>query len=312
MYLVARVTACEQQIGAMMIGTTPHAGDLSELRAFGRAADLHRLHRVGVGGRIVPDGSVSPRAVRGKEMTSYEHERAGAEEAGSEAGQGPRQGPPSAGGGAAAHPLQSGLADAVRLEEVLDYYPGWTCESTSSGTSLFRLPVHPFGTLPYHGILLIEIPNEMPEWVGGLVSHRASAPHLRAWSSWHFGVRVRAHHEYPDESMCVHMAGEWRLGRDRLLIYAAFCVLWMAKALHLQLLGRWPGVQHYPAHVRVKRAAYEEFCGCGAKAIYNDCHRAEDETRSPYSRFAELVSSERQYLEEIRARGWRTSGPWKT
>lgn len=284
--------------------------DLSELRAFGTAVDELQRHGVGVGGEIVPRGD--PRMVtRGRKEDSRDHEQrkgTGSEEAGPAAGTREGQGPPSAGGSAAAQAVQRELVMARGLEELLGYYPGWTWSSSSSGVGYLRLPVHPFRSLPYKGALTLELPTRWPFWLFSPAIDEPdvrAAPHVRSWAEWEYGIPIRSHHQYPDRSMCTHMPGEWDLRTGQLLHLVAMAVLWIGKSLHTQLLGRWPGQQHYEsAHVRLRRDSIDEYCGCGSDQPYGSCCRAADLETPVYERLWCLCEAERRCLREIERRRW--------
>lgn len=284
--------------------------DLSELRAFGTAVDKFQRHGVGVGGQIVLQRSPLSSPDGGKEEIGRHEQREaeGPEEARPQAGAREGQGPPPAGGAAAAQAVQRELTVAFGLEELLGYYPGWRWSSGSAGLGYLHLPVHPFATLPYRASLTLELPTDWPFWLFAPVSERRNqdaAPHIRCWARWHYGVPVRSHHAYPDGSMCIHSPGEWLLTGGRLVHYVAMAVLWIGKSLHLQLLGRWPGQQHYEsAHIRLRRDAQEEYCGCGSDKIYRLCCRQTDLATPARKRIWWLYRAERRYLREITRRHW--------
>lgn len=284
--------------------------DLTELRAFGTAIDNSHRHGVGVGGEIVPERAPRNSTLRGKEKSGH-HERretAGPKEARPPTGAWEGQGPPTAGGAATSQTIERELTVALGLEELLDYYPGWTWSGSSAGLGYVHLPVRPFLSLPYHGVLTLELPTHWPFWLQSFSIDHAdigAAPHLRSWAQWSYGIPVRSHHEYPDGSMCIHSPGEWVLGEGRLIHYAAMAVLWIGKSLHLQLLERWPGQQHYEsAHIRLRRDAQNEYCGCGSSLIYKLCCRDADLATSVSDRMWWLYQADRRYLREIARRHW--------
>jgi hypothetical protein len=292
-------------------GPVPYlqALDLSELREFGAAADKLHRHGVGVSGEIIPHRDPRMKIRGGKESSEHEQgQRAGPEEARSPAGAREGQGPSSAGGSAAAQAVQRQLVVARGLEELLGYYPGWTWSSSPSGVGYLRLPVYPFCTLPYSGVLTLELPTQHPSWLTSPSTRQSdvrAAPHVRSWATWEYGIPITSHHEYPDRSMCTHMPGDWDLRTGQLLHLAAMAVLWIGKSLHNQLLGRWPGQQHYEsAHVRLHRDAVDEYCGCGSDQPYGSCCRAVDLATRVYERLWWLCEAERRYLHEIQRRGW--------
>lgn len=107
--------------------------------------------------QIVPQRDPQTSSGGGKEKCSHEQRKGtGPEEARPAAGARQGQRSPAAGSSAAAQAVQRELVTALGLEELLDYYRGWTWSSGSSGVGYLRLPVHPFPTLPYRGILTLE------------------------------------------------------------------------------------------------------------------------------------------------------------
>jgi hypothetical protein len=104
------------------------------------------------------------------------------------------------------------------------------------------------------------------------------------------------------------MPDEWRLGRDPLIRYVDFCIVWIGKALHERELKRYPGTQHYGETVRVERDRPDEFCGCGSERLYGDCHREADRALGVLQRYQQHYAAERGYLAEIEVMG-RSSMP---
>jgi hypothetical protein len=104
--------------------------------------------------------------------------------------------------------------------------------------------------------------------------------------------------------MCTHRAGDWMLGRHSVLALAAMSVMWIGKALHLQVMGWWPGPQHFPAQVRILRDKPDEYCGCGSTRRYGHCCRDADMQRSRNETARELVLAEASYRVDIAKRGW--------
>lgn len=283
--------------------------DLSELEEFGRAADQLQQPALAEGGFLVPGGgSVGASSGRKDSRSSDVGADTRAEEARSAAGSWQRRSAPSAASGEASYPVERGLSAVLKLEELFAWYPNTQWVNGSSSTALLLIPVGLFRTLPYRADLLLEIPAYWPPWLMGRALQHV--PFIRAWAFWSTGTAIRAHHEYPDQSICAYSPGDsllgirpdWMLGTDSIEDFVNFCACWMAKALHLQLLGRWPGLQHYPAAVRVIRAKPDEYCGCGRSRRYRDCCMTADLAMSPEARVRQRTQAERDYLRELRRR----------
>lgn len=122
------------------------------------------------------------------------------------------------------------------------------------------------------------------------------------------GRRIVSHHRYPDHAICANMPGQWLLRVHPLYDYVAFCVLWVAKAMHEHMLGSYPGLQHYPAAVRVQRNRPDEFCGCGEQRRYRDCCRDADFAKRPFELWREANAGRVRYLGDL-ARQGRSAQP---
>jgi hypothetical protein len=88
-----------------------------------------------------------------------------------------------------------------------------------------------------------------------------------------------------------------------------YCATWIAKALHENLVGWWPGLQHCSAATRVERNRPYEFCGCGKSIQYRFCCRSKDLTTSWIRRNAERSAAELRYLDEIARRSLSPQRP---
>ena len=264
-----------------------------------------------MGGVVTPDAPLPHAVFRGKEEC-YEQQSERAEEAGPTTRPRTGWGASTAGQAAAAHAVRRGLGSTLELDEVYSHFPGTTWLTTSSGSAILSVPVRPFVSGGYTSRLFLEIPPEWPLWADARrdPGWRYAVPDIRAWASWDTGIAVRSHHEYPDRSICSHRPSEWQLGRDPLIHLVCYSVLWIAKVLHLQVLGRWPGRQHYPMHMRVRRDAVDEYCGCGAERTYRECCREADQAMSAAERMMQLYDAERAYLREARYRGLVISPDW--
>ena len=242
--------------------------DLRELEEFGWAADRLQQPALAEGGFLVPGaGSAVPQSRRREDGDSHVGREPRAEEARPATGSRQGRSAPSTAAGAAAHPVERGLTAVLRLEELFTWHPDAQWVDSSSGYALLLVPLGLFRTIPERAYLLLEIPTHEPAWLRGKPA--GYAPFIRAWARWSFGLSVRAHHEYPDRSVCVCREEDWVLGRHVIEDYVGYCASWMAKALHERLLGWWPGLQHCPAAIRVERGRPYEYCGCGKPTQYH-------------------------------------------
>lgn len=132
-------------------------------------------------------------------------------------------------------------------------------------------------------------------------------PAIRAWARWDsgplYGAQVLSHHQQPDLSICACIPHEWVRGRDLVVDYVGMTVCWAAKVVHEQYLGRYPGLQHYPAWMRRERDCPDEFCGCGARAKYSDCHQNADQQTSPQLLELQKQQSRLAYFQELSLEG---------
>lgn len=202
------------------------------------------------------------------------------------------------------------LSKLLRLEELEQWYPGAKIVRSSSGLALLSIDVGVIRSLPYRGRLLLEIPLDDPHGPTPLSTELTFVPTVRVWANWNDGIRPVGDHVYPDASICAYMKGEWIWGRDPLHVLVDWCTCWLAKSLHLSLLHRWPGQQHCPAAVAMRRHMLDEYCRCGEPKQYQECHYPEDRKRSAYELVLEEWTAASRYLCEVRRRGWATTPPW--
>jgi hypothetical protein len=289
---------------------------LDELIHFGIEAEQLKYPAIGEGGYIVPGGS--PSSIYTQDSQGDCHEgpaRAGTQEARPAAGQG--QGPPgeAAAAGSPAHALDGRLGRELHLDELLEYHPRARISSSRHGFSHVSFPVELFRSLAYRAHLLLEVPHglplALPRQLTAQQSYPSSVPAIRAWATTPDGVHIRAHHEYPDASICACKPGEWVWGVDPIWVYADWCISWIAKSLHLQLLGFWPGKQHYPAAQRLRRDMPDEYCGCGSARRYGVCCRAEDLAIPEYHRLRDHHLASQNYFDELRFQR-RPSSPFRS
>lgn len=128
-------------------------------------------------------------------------------------------------------------------------------------------------------------------------------PSVRAWARWEdgpaHGAQVISHHRQPDLSICACKPEDWKRGRDLLVDYVGMAVCWGARIQYEQHARRYPGVQHYLEWVRRERDRVEEFCGCGARKRYRDCHRGGDLKLSAAELQRMELDNRRAYYEEL-------------
>jgi hypothetical protein len=289
--------------------------NLKPLREFGEEADRLHYPAIEEGGYIVPGGAtpstLTQATPKGAQYAREERERE-RQEARSSAGSWAGSSPKASAAGGSPYSVLGGLETLLDLDGLLDYHPQTRGFSSSSAFSYLRIPVGLFRALPYRATLWLEVPRERPLPLSAASVFRmpppGMVPALRAWALTADGVWMRSHHENPDTSICACLPGEWEWGRDPIWRYAEWCITWIGKALHLQLLGRWPGQQHYPSLVRTRRDKPHEYCGCGSANRYGECCRSRDQATLAYSRLMEHVNAKAQYFAELEYQG-RSSKP---
>lgn len=291
--------------------------NLRELRTFGKLTDAKRVPILEAGGFIVPgDESFPGRNTRRKENPDVEGQGEGSEAGSAARSRQGRRTPSAARARAQAPPVRDGLRALLNLEELWRYYPGTRILRSSSRFLLFSIPAGLFHSLPYRARVFLEVPingSHLPPCGANALwqVHRGLVPDARAWAVWKDGLFPVAYHKFPDLSICAFMPGEWRLGRDPLRTYVHSCVLWLGKVLHLQFFDRWPGPQHCPPSVRVRRDKPGEYCGCGSDRRWRACCMEEDRGRTAFDLLAEELAGAHQYLAELKGRDWPPTPPWR-
>jgi hypothetical protein len=289
--------------------------DLAPLRAFGDEANRLELPCIADGGFIVPGREPAINAIPGKEERQHDQGTQARPEVGREAGAspgatpGPREGTSSEAAAASSPAHAVGIVSVVDvLEELGDNGIRAAVAHSSSYFVCIQFRVGLFRTLPFRAELLLEVPLvERSELRRGLSRLHPVVPDVRAWAKWSTGKfagkLIRTHHEYPDQSMCVCMPNQWALGRQPLVWYIDFCVVWIGKALYEQEFESYPGLQHYPELVRVKRDRQQEYCGCGSTQQYARCCRDSDRALSLGERIRRHRYAENAYLAELESMG---------
>jgi hypothetical protein len=219
------------------------------------------------------------------------------------------------------------------FEELASFYPDVRVTASSSRFAYLGLSAAPFPALGVGFRFLFELPH--PRYVSELAPtpkpgvadlveqelarSRAVRPRflrpavqrprdrmvpaVRAWARWEggpaHGFQVISHHRQPDLSICACKPEDWKRGRDLLVDYVGMAVCWGAKIQYEQQARRYPGVQHYLEWVRRERDRVEEFCGCGGKQKYRECHRARDLKLSGAELRQMELDNRRAYFEEL-------------
>jgi len=123
---------------------------------------------------------------------------------------------------------------------------------------------------------------------------------VHCWAWWTDGTWIGPRHtNYGIASVCAYEPtdGTWTRGRP-LVALLDLISTWVLRHLHLKEVGRWPGGQAlHTAHERLGESGPDEWCGCGARRRYVDCHRASD-----------LAVGEAARRDEHQA---RTPTPWR-
>ena len=322
--------------------------DLEPLRAFGLAADVPDgpMVRMETGGFIIPGNALAPTSRPGKRgrHSNAKERAAGLQQARPGSGSGHRppgrlqtRGPigkahgsaeqtrPSASGTlpatgadptaieARSSPQTLGrrLSGLLKLEELEQRYPGSSIVRCSSGFALMgdRCRSYPIAPVPAVGC------SWRSRWATRADQCRCpwvptSSPQCASGPGGKDGIRPIADHMYPDASLCTYMDGEWIWGRDPLHMLVDWATCWLAKALPLKFLNRWPGPQHCSAWVAIRRRMLDEYCRCGEANRYEECHYPKDRRRTQYALVREEWAGAAGYLREVRRRGWPTTPPW--
>jgi hypothetical protein len=301
-------TGIQRRIGNLSV-RVPKAHGIQELIAFGQQADRHEYPYIDAGGFIVLGDQLYPISLPRKEE-KHEHVRTtgpgqqrwkgSREKAGSAAG--PRQRPRIKTTTARTPAHAVGLVAGLDvLAELRDYGDSVSVIRSSAQYCYVQLNVGLFRDLPHRATLELEIPlltrRELPSVMP------TSVPDARGWAWWSDGpfkgTFIESHHQNPDLSICACMPQDWTFGRDALITYVDFCIVWIGKALHERLLGRYPGKQHYGERERVRRDRQNEYCGCGRSVLYRDCCRAADLALFPADRSRRWREAQQQYIDAL-------------
>jgi hypothetical protein len=200
-----------------------------------------------------------------------------------------------------------GITEA-ELDELEVYYPDVRVTFSSSRFVYLGLTAQPFASIPIGARFSLEVPrpgHARYSWPQIRIVRRAGqadplgttrnqgvlevtpmlVPAVRVWARWIggplHGMSVISHHRYPDMSLCVCESRNWLRGVHPLIDYVGMCVASFANILHEAEIGFYPGRQHYPEWSRIERDMPAEFCGCGSRRRYAECHRRADQALPP-------------------------------
>lgn len=313
------------------LGLVPKAG-MTALHTFGHEADRLEYPRIDIGGFIVP--GLGPAAFHqpgqehgddGEIERARPRERPAREEVGPAAGT--RQGRTSsqaAAPGAPPHTFQRRLTHLnLDLPGLAAYHPRARVTASTEEAVYLDIPVGLFRDVPIRARLTLEVPlASRGQLSRPFVESRigqppfefrlegrlpTSVPDIRVWARWEGGALdghlVASHHQNPDGCICACMPHEWIRGVHPLEDYVAFCIIWIGKALHERLFGRYPGCQHYGPWDRARRDRVDEYCGCGSTRTYRACCRAGDHDRSSIDLWHEAMAARQQYFSELTWQG---------
>lgn len=115
---------------------------------------------------------------------------------------------------------------------------------------------------------------------------------VRAWAFWAPSmsrpVPIGPRHTYLDGAICALDGTDdvWRFG-DSLVSLLDLYTLWVFRHLHLERIGRWPGLQAGRDYFeRIVEFSSDELCGCDApKGRYKDCCAPRDSGRDSIAAF---------------------------
>lgn len=271
------------------------ASGLEALKEFGRDAELFLQPAIAIGGFVVPGGAAVWIPSRFKEKLSAESSSAGPA-----ASAGARQ---ASAASQAARPIGTLIRGEGGEEygELVENYPDAHTAASSPTLDIITMKLGLFEGLSNRARLFLEIPRFE---LAARYSPLSLVPPIRAWAFWdagaEAGLQITSHHENPDGSICACMIHDWRRGQDLVVDYVNFCVCWIAKILHDQLIGFYPGRQHLPDYLRKKRDRAGEFCGCGQPVRYRDCHRDADLQLDPDKLRQNVRKVHLQYFAELR------------
>lgn len=297
---------------ATSLGLIPQTG-LTNLRAFGAQVERLEYPYIDVGGFVVPGRDpvdINQPGMERDRDAAAERAREGwqqspPEQAGSAAGTWER--PPQAAPGASPHTLGHELTTLnLDLPALVSFHPLTRVVASTERVVHLNIPIGVIPNLPIGARLTLEVPLMGRKGLSQSMQ-LPGVPDVRAWAVWEggpmHGLLIGSHHQNPDRAICANMPGQWILGVYPLHDYIAFCVLWVAKVLHEQLIGFYPGPQHYPAAVRVRRDRPDEFCGCGEHRRYRICCRDDDRAQRPYALWRDAHLARVQYLSEVVRQG---------
>lgn len=292
------------------------------LTAFGEHVDAHGSLAIKPGGFIVPrdDSAVLHHGEQEQDSNERSSGKGSGQKTGSTAGAWKGPSTETTEGCKGPHTLRQLDRDGFlgnEVDELADYFPDVKVAASSSTCQILSLTFGLFESQPIRARLFLEVPRLVGRTqlvvgqkyaslygeTGTRKGFRILIPQIRAWAfsanGAFLGLPITSHHQYSDGSMCVCMPFQWIRGRDLIIDYVNFCVCWVAKALHEDVIGHYPGLQHLPAHIRRHRDRALEFCGCGSRRRYAECCRKSDRLFSDTELLEHRLASDRLYKSEL-------------
>lgn len=256
----------------------PMSSPKETLRRIGLDLDLDRTPSVLNGGIVVPCG-VAGIPVQGREQCN-----------GKRAGSEPRQ--PSTPAASRA-PASPGASTASRASTASEAASILSERSSPIATKVNELgEAYPTTRFWFDddGLLIDTRSALLPaSWIHArfvlaMPFDQSVAP--RAWGFWDgLGWIGPRHTNFPDGSICSYEPRDGTWTQDASWVELLdLHTLWAVRHLHLQIFGRWPGMQSVAdPYERLSELGDDELCGCdlGERRRYRDCCKANDLARSP-------------------------------
>lgn len=294
---------------------------VNALCEFGRRAEAGEQSAIAEGGFVIPGGEPVSNHMPGEEDF---HERRSEGTEGRDFGQAREgQGPQAEASASdqASHPIRKLRFVGVpewELEGLSDLYTDIrVVDHPSSRFALLSMTLGLLADADDRARLYLEIPVAPWDRLTRIAANHPAIsipmpPAIRGWAVWQGGAAhgfpIRSHHENPDGSICACMSYQWIRGVHCILDYVAFCTSWVVKALHERELHRYPGPQHLPPWIRLRRLRLDELCGCGKHEIYRYCCWQRDRGLSRTALLEAARESREKYFSDLQAQ-YRSVSP---
>lgn len=266
-----------------VIGIVEDLLDIHVLTEIGWILDSGGRAQATTGGVILPDSPIGCLESSGKENFNVRREEARSEFDHDGATKGASDKPGSAGKSRSAgkpratrrssspHTPAPFVEPSVsesgrRLSRLFEAYPGAEIVDTAGSPWVF-VPTRLFPESRPRAYFICELHNE-----------RTRMP--RAWAFWTDQSWIGPRHTNPpDGSICAfHLEDRTWVPGDSLATLFDLYSLWVAKQLHLKLIGWWPGEQVATGTIeRIVEFQPDEWCGCALpKGKYRKCCLSSD------------------------------------